>query len=68
MEILDQYIVEVPSGEIMWVTKAEKRMLSDFQLIKYESGKNFWYFISQKKTNIKNVLEHQRRYYSNKES
>jgi len=42
--VKDQYVVEEPSGEIIWVTKREMRLLSDYSMIRYIPSKNIWVF------------------------
>lgn len=59
------YIVEIPSGEIIWINKYEKRVLSDHSLIRYEAIKNIWLFRSNKRKEIEEILR-QERYLSSK--
>lgn len=55
-----QYIVEVPTGEIIWVTKYEMRVLSDYSMIRYESIKNYWWFYRNKRSEIEKLLKYER--------
>ena len=56
----NHYIVERPSGELIWLSKSEMRVLSDYSLIRYDSAKNYWWFTENKRTGIETLLKYER--------
>lgn len=55
-----QYIVEVPSGEVIWVSYGEKSSLISYNMIKYDQPKGYWFFHQSKRNNIENILKYER--------
>jgi hypothetical protein len=56
-----QYIVEVPSGEILWLTYSEKSMLISYNMLNYDSFKGYWFFHVQKRKAIDEILKYERK-------
>jgi hypothetical protein len=61
MQEKDQYIVELPTGDVIWITLDEKRMLSDYGYIFYDSIKNYWWFKTSRRFDIEHVLNFERK-------
>jgi len=57
----DCYIVEVPSGEIIWVTYGEKNMLIAYNMLSYSKPKGYWFFHEIKRKTIDDLLKYERK-------
>jgi hypothetical protein len=56
---LTEYIVEVPSGEIIWITKSVKNILLSYNMINYDVNKKFYFFNSIKRRDIDNIINYE---------
>jgi hypothetical protein len=56
-----EYIVEHPTGEVIYVSKKEKILLSDYGYIRYEAIKNIYLFRSNKRQMIDETLYYERK-------
>ena len=56
-----QYIVEIPSGEIIWVSYSEKSMLIAYNMLNYDSLKAYWFFHQSKRQAIDDLLKYERK-------
>lgn len=57
----DEYIVEVPTGDIIWISYHEKNMLLAYNMLGYQKGEDYWFFHNIKRKNIENILEYNRK-------
>ena len=56
-----EYIVEHPTGEVIYISKREKILLSDYGYIRYEAIKNIYLFRSNKRQVIDEILHYERK-------
>ena len=56
----DEYIVEVPTGDIIWISYSEKNILLAYNLLGYQKGDNYWFFHNLKRKDIQRIIDYER--------
>jgi len=56
-----EYIVEVPSGDVIWISYNEKNMLCAYNFLSYDLKKDFFFFHYGKRKEIDEILDYERK-------
>lgn len=56
---LAEYIVEVPSGEVIWITRSVRNILLSYNMISYDVNKKYYFFNQIKRKEIENIINYE---------
>jgi len=59
MQKFTEYIVEVPTGEVIWITRSIRNILLSYNMISYDVNKKYYFFNQIRRKEIENIINYE---------